>query len=134
MRFVSLTENKRILIQNLYKKVQNHVERERCDFLMLSEKRFLMQDISSIKNVGRHCVSNFFNAWEKAVSIEEKMACLRIKEGRGAKMKLTPVEGEIPRTPFIRTVRNLQYQDLQSYVAEFSKRRSVTLGKDVISH
>jgi len=61
------------------------------------QKKNSMQDIFSIKNVGRHCVSNFFNAWEKATSIEEKMACLRIKKGRGTKLKLASVESEIPR-------------------------------------
>jgi len=66
-----------------------------CDFLLLSEKKLCMAEISVLKNVSWCTVSRFFNAWEGADGLENKIKCLRMKEGRGAKKKLPPVENEI---------------------------------------
>jgi len=88
MRFVLLTNEERTLVQDRYKNSHNHVERMRCDFLLLSEKRLSMKEISLLKNVSWHTVSRFFNSWERADGVEEKIKCLTIKKGRGAGSKL----------------------------------------------
>jgi len=78
MRFVSLTDEERILVHDRHKNSHNHVERTRCDFLLLSEKKLSMKKISSLKNVSWHTISRFFNSWERAEGIDEKIKCLTI--------------------------------------------------------
>ncbi|WBX95590.1 MULTISPECIES: hypothetical protein [Chryseobacterium] len=96
MRFIELTEEESILVENLYKNSDSSVVRERCMFLRLSAQKKSMMEISRIMEVGRLRVTLFFNAWEQAENLSEKQKTLSIKTGRGAKLKLDPVKDILP--------------------------------------
>ncbi|WP_139326127.1 hypothetical protein [Chryseobacterium gambrini] len=96
MRFIELTEEESILVENLYKNSDSSVVRERCMFLRLSVQKKSMMEISRIMEVGRLRVTLFFNAWEQAENLSEKQKTLSIKTGRGAKLKLDPVKDILP--------------------------------------
>lgn len=96
MRFIELTEEESILVENLYKNSDSSVVRERCMFLRLSAQKKSMMEISRIMQVGRLRVTLFFNAWEQAENLSEKQKTLSIKTGRGAKLKLDPVKDILP--------------------------------------
>lgn len=96
MRFIILETTESSAIEKLYKSSNNSVVRERCMFLKLSMQRKPMQEISRIMQVGRLRISRFFNAWDKASTLEEKLKTLQIKKGRGAKLKLEKVKEILP--------------------------------------
>ena len=96
MRFIELTEEESILVENLYKNSDSSVVRERCMFLRLSAQKKSMMEISRIMQVGRLRVTLFFNAWEQAENLSEKQKTLSIKTRRGAKLKLDPVKDILP--------------------------------------
>lgn len=96
MRFIELTEEESILVENLYKNSDSSVVRERCMFLRLSAQKKSMMEISRIMQVGRLRVTLFFNAWEQAENLSEKQKTLSIKTGRGAKLKLDPIKDILP--------------------------------------
>lgn len=96
MRFIELTEEESILVENLYKNSDSSVVRERFMFLRLSAQKKSMMEISRIMQVGRLRVTLFFNAWEQAENLSEKQKTLSIKTGRGAKLKLDPVKDILP--------------------------------------
>jgi transposase len=96
MRFLDLTSEEIILIDKLYKKSDNSVVRERCMFLKLSSQKHTIAAISTLLKVGRWRITQFFNAWESAESLENKQKTLGIKPGRGAKLKLEKVAAILP--------------------------------------
>ena len=55
-----------------------------------------MREVSVLTEVKWLRIVDFFNAWENAVNLEEKLKTLSIKKGRGAKEKLEPVKDIIP--------------------------------------
>jgi transposase len=96
MRYIALTEDELKLIESLFKTSDNSVERERCMFLKLSVQKKSMVEIARLMNVGRLRVTAFFDAWEQAKDWSEKVKTLRIKKGRGAKLKLEKFKEIIP--------------------------------------
>jgi transposase len=96
MRFIKLTEEELNVVEKLYKTSENSVERERCMFLKLSAQKRSIMEITRIMGVKRLKISRFFDAWEKAHGLEEKKKTLRIKKGRGAKLKLEKVQDIVP--------------------------------------
>lgn len=93
MRFLRLSEEERSQLEYLYKTNDNHVVRERCQCLLLSDQGHNMADISRILNINWLKIVRFFNAWESA---EDKYATLSIASGRGAKVKLESVKDLLP--------------------------------------
>jgi transposase len=93
MRFVRLTEEERSQLEYLYKTNANHVVRERCQCLLLSDQGHKMTAISCILNINWLKIVRFFNAWESA---EDKYMTLSIASGRGAKVKLESVKDLLP--------------------------------------
>jgi len=85
MRFIELSEEERSLVDRLERESPNHIVRLRCNLLKLSSKKLSMKAISRLTDVKWRRIVNFFNAWEKAKSIDEKTEMLSIKSGRGAK-------------------------------------------------
>ena len=96
MRYITLTEEEQILVNKLEKESPNHITRLRCNLLKLSNKKLSMKAISRLTDVKWLRIVDFFNAWENAVNLEEKLKTLSIKKGRGAKEKLEPVKDIIP--------------------------------------
>gem|GEM_PF-564779 len=96
MRFVKLSEEEFLLVNRLEKESTNHIVRLRCNLLKLSSKRLSMKEISRLTDIKWLRIVNFFNAWEKANGLEEKLKTLSIGKGRGAKEKLAPVKGILP--------------------------------------
>ena len=93
MRFIRLLEEERSQLEYLYKTNDNHVVRERCQCLLLSDQGHSMAAISRILNINWLKIVRFFNAWESA---EDKYATLSIASGRGAKVKLESVKDLLP--------------------------------------
>ena len=96
MRYITLSEEEQILVNKLEKESPNHITRLRCNLLKLSNKKLSMKAISRLTDVKWLRIVDFFNAWENAVNLEEKLKPLSIKKGRGAKEKLEPVKDIIP--------------------------------------
>ena len=96
MRYITLSEEEQILVNKLEKESPNHITRLRCNLLKLSNKKLSMKAISRLTDVKWLRIVDFFNAWENAVNLEEKLKTLSIKKGRGAKEKLEPVKDIIP--------------------------------------
>ena len=91
MRYITLSEEEQILVNKLEKESPNHITRLRCNLLKLSNKKLSMKAISRLTDVKWLRIVDFFNAWENAVNLEEKLKTLSIKKGRGAKEKLEPL-------------------------------------------
>ena len=96
MRYITLSEEEQILVNKLEKESPTHITRLRCNLLKLSNKKLSMKAISRLTDVKWLRIVDFFNAWENAVNLEEKLKTLSIKKGRGAKEKLEPVKDIIP--------------------------------------
>ena len=96
MRYITLSQDEQILVNKLEKESPNHITRLRCNLLKLSNKKLSMKAISRLTDVKWLRIVDFFNAWENAVNLEEKLKTLSIKKGRGAKEKLEPVKDIIP--------------------------------------
>ena len=93
MRFLRLTEEEESHLAYLYKTSDNHVVRERCQCLLLSDQGHNMTDMSRILDINWLKIVRFFNAWEQA---EDKYSTLSIASGRGAKVKLESVKNLLP--------------------------------------
>jgi len=96
MRFIELSKEELFWVNRLERESSNHIVRLRCNLLKLSGKKLSMKAISRLTDVKWRRIVNFFNAWEKAENIDEKLKTLSIKEGRGAKSKLLPVQDLLP--------------------------------------
>lgn len=96
MRFITLSEEEHILVNKLEKESTNHITRLRCNLLKLSHQKRSMKEISRLTAIKWLRIVQFFNAWEGSKNLDEKRKTLRIKEGRGAKVKLEPVKELLP--------------------------------------
>jgi transposase len=123
MRYIVLSEEERDTIKLLQKTSPNYVVRQRCNFLSLSEKKLSMKDISVLTDVSWFTVSRFFNAWEGAGNIEEKIGTLQIKEGRGAKNKLDSVKDIVP------DLVQKNSQNLNAVLAILKEEHQITICK-----
>lgn len=93
MRFVDLSEEEKLKLEDLYKNSDSHVTRERCLCLLLSSKRHSMKDISRITGINWLKIVRLFNHWQQA---DDKYSSLSIASGRGAKVKLSSVKAILP--------------------------------------
>ena len=96
MRYINLSEEEQILVNKLEKESPNHITRLRCNLLKLSHKKLSMKEISRLTDIKWLRIVELFNAWERAVDLDEKQETLYIKKGRGAKVKLDPVKEILP--------------------------------------
>lgn len=91
MRFVRLSEEERKELEKLYKTSPNSVVRSRSLSLLYSNQRRSIKEVSNLVGISRRSFERLLKVWESAVG-EEKYKALSIAEGRGAKIKLTPVK------------------------------------------
>lgn len=96
MRFITLSEEEQNLVNKLEKESPNHITRLRCNLLKLSHKKLSMKEISRLTDIKWLRIVEFFNAWESAKNLDEKLKTLSIKKGRGAKVKLDSVKEILP--------------------------------------
>jgi len=95
MRFITLSEDELDMVNRLEKSSSSHIARLRCNLLKLSNKKLSIKEVSRLTDVKWPRIVDFFNNWEKAKTPEEKRKTLFIKDGRGAKVKSSPVKGMI---------------------------------------
>ncbi len=95
MRYIKLTEEEKLKLNNLYKSSLNVVVRRRCLSLLLSNDKHSMGSVSKITQVNRTTLYYLYTAWESAQGAT-KFDVLSIEEGRGAKVKLEPVRELLP--------------------------------------
>lgn len=93
IRFIRLTEEEKDYLEDLYKTSPNHVTRERCQCLLLSNQGHHMSEISRLLNINWLKIVRLFNSWESA---QDKYKTLSISSGRGAKVKLASVKELLP--------------------------------------
>lgn len=93
MRFIKLSEEEKNRLEDLYKSSPDHVSRERCQCLLLSNQGHSMAELSRLLSINWLKIVRLFNAWE---SSEDKYSALSIASGRGAKVKLEPVRDLLP--------------------------------------
>jgi len=89
MRFITLSDEELELVNEMEKSSSNHIVRLRRNLLKLSNEKISMKEVSRLTKVTWPRIFNFFNVWEKSKNMEEKIKSLFIKDGRGAKVKLT---------------------------------------------
>ena len=65
MRYIALSEEERITLGELFKNHWNARQRRRAHALLLSERRFKINDIANIYLVDRETVCSWFGHWER---------------------------------------------------------------------
>jgi transposase len=65
MRYIAVSEEERITLGELFKNHWNARQRMRAHALLLSERRFKINDIANIYWVDRDTVSSWFDHWEQ---------------------------------------------------------------------
>jgi transposase len=65
MRYIALSEEERITLGELFKNHWNARQRRRAHALLLSERRFKINDIANIHLVDRETVCSWFDHWER---------------------------------------------------------------------
>jgi len=128
MRFVMLSEEERVLISGLERESSNHIVRLRCNLLKLSSKKLSMKEVSRLTEVKWPRISGFFDSWEKAKNMDEKVKSLSIKEGRGAKSKLLPVKGILPG------LLKENSRNLNAVLAVLSEKHQITVCKKTLQN
>jgi len=66
VRFVDLSEEEKLKLEDLYKNSDSHVTRERCLCLLLSSRQHSMKDISRITGINWLKIVRLFNHWQQA--------------------------------------------------------------------
>jgi len=95
MRKVVLSQSEKEKLTSLQKYSDNSVERNRSLCLLLSNKGNSMSKIAKMLGMCYQAISKLLDAWEGAEP-ENRFSVLRHAEGQGAKVKLKPIEKEIP--------------------------------------
>lgn len=94
MRYIRLTEVEKQVVVDLQKMSANSVVRERCLWLLLSDRGNSMSEVARVTQTNWLRIVRLFNAWDKAIG-EDKFSVLSIAAGRGAKVKLQPYIQEL---------------------------------------
>jgi transposase len=95
MRRVVLSQSEKAELSRLQKYSSNSVERQRSLILLLSHQGNSMSKIAEMLEVNNSTVSRLLDAWEATAS-ENRFSVLRHAPGKGAKMKLKPIEEHLP--------------------------------------
>lgn len=99
MRYITLEEEQREELENLYNTSSSSVIRKRCFCLLLSNKSNSMATISRIMNISSRTISRLLDKWDAATA-DNKLSSLYSTEGQGAKVKLEPVAGSFFKPKF----------------------------------
>jgi len=95
MRKVVLSQLEKEKLTNLQKYSDNLVVRKRSLLLLLSNQSNSMSKIAKMTGVHYTAVERLLNAWENAEP-ENRFSVLKQAKGQGAKVKLKPIEKQIP--------------------------------------
>lgn len=123
MRFISLSEDEQVLINKLERESSNHITRLRCHLLKLSNKKLSMKEVSRLTDIKWLRICEFFNAWERAENLDEKIKTLSIKKGRGAKVKLDSVKNILPE------LLRENSRNLNSVISVLAKKHGIKVCK-----
>lgn len=95
MRQLTITEEQKQKVEDLYKTSPNSVVRERCLCIMLSNQGNSMSKVAEIASVSWRTIFRLLNKWD-ALDSDQKMLALYSAKGQGAKLKLEPVADLLP--------------------------------------
>jgi len=95
MRRLTLTEQEKQKIEDLYKTSPNSVVRERCLCILLSNQGNSMSKVAEIVCLSWRTISRLLNKWD-ALDSDQKLSALYSAKGQGAKLKLKPVADLLP--------------------------------------
>lgn len=82
-RYIKLTEEEQVVLEQGYKRGQTHDYRNRCHCILLSSQGWSVGTLSDFLKVSQLTIYNWFNRYE-----QEGIQGLRIRSGRGRKRKL----------------------------------------------
>ena len=83
-RFIQLTEEETITLQEGIKNGTAHLFRQRCHCLILSSEGYEVKDLAEVLGVSANTIYDWLNRWEK-----KGVVGLKDKAGRGRKPILT---------------------------------------------
>jgi transposase len=114
MRKVVLSQLEKEKLTNLQKYSDNLVVRKRSLWLLLSNQGNSMSKVAKMAGVDYTAVERLLNAWENAEP-ENRFSVLKQAKGQGAKVKLKPIEKQIPEL-MEKHDRNLKFvlQDIEN--------------------
>jgi transposase len=95
MRKVVLSQSEKEKLTNLHKYSDNLVERNRSLCLLLSSQGNSMSKVAKMLGMCYQTISNLLDAWERA-DPKNRFSVLKYSKGQGAKVKLKPIEKQIP--------------------------------------
>lgn len=95
MRFIRLTKEDQVQLEELQRTSSNFVVRRRCLILLLSGRGTPVGQIVRLVGTHRNTVDRLFNKWDSATADDKISALLPVK-GQGAKVKLAPVAELLP--------------------------------------
>lgn len=114
MRKVVLSQLEKEKLTNLQKYSDNLVVRKRSLWLLLSNQGNSMSKVAKMAGVDYTAVERLLNSWEKSEP-ENRFSVLKQAKGQGAKVKLKPIEKQIPEL-MEKHDRNLKFvlQDIEN--------------------
>lgn len=121
MRYVKLTQDEVLKLNDLYEYSDNKVERMRSHCLLLSNNHHSMVDISRIMGISVGTVSRLFDKW-----LESNFGALRVKKGRGAKCKLAGYDD------IIKDLVKTNNRNLSSILHHLQEHYNLTISKDTL--
>lgn len=95
MRIVRLTEEEKKRLKELHKTSPDSLVRKRCMCLLLSNHGNSITVVADMMSIHRHTVERLLDSWEQS-NEDDKFSVLYPLDGRGVKMKLTPVADILP--------------------------------------
>jgi transposase len=122
VRYIALSQEERITLEELFKKHWNARQRMRAHALLLSDRRFQIKEIANIYRVDRDTVSGWFDQWEQLgiVGVQDDP-----RPGRPP--KLGPEEQERVRQLF-----KVQARSAKTIVGEILKQTGKQVSPDTI--
>ena len=136
MRYIILKTEEIEALELLLKTSSNNTIRKRSQCLLLSHQKRTIIDLSAVFGVSRRTIERWFDSW-----VLKGVESLSIESGRGVKTRLKGYEKDVSEQVELnsRNLKNVisyfkeqhKYNDLQKDFAEFFKRCSAIVGKEL---
>lgn len=121
-RFVKLTTEQRLALEQGFKKSKRAVFRQRCHFLLLSDQGIDIQSIAQIYDVARQSVAVWLDRFE-----QQGIEGLHTRKGQGMK-PLLRLENKV-EVEAVENLVNEHAQNLRPVLLELEKRFNKPMSK-----
>ena len=123
MRYVTLKKEEIEVLECLHQNSLNNTVRKRSQCLVLSHKRYKINDLASIFNVNRRTIERWYNSW-----VEIGVDSLAITEGRGAKTRLKGYSKEVSQQ------LELHNRNLKNVLIYFGEQHNIIICKKTLQN